>query len=291
MFVRHELSVAASGGAPLADLRLFRHKSFRYGNITVLIVMLGEFGVIFTLPLFCQVVLGFGTLTTGWVFASLSAGALVAGGTVPRLAKRFPLRTMIIGGMILEGGAAMTLALTLSADMGFWNLAPVLFVYGLGIGTASAQLTGAILADVPASESGQGSAIQSTSRQLGSVLGTAVLGSILAATISAQVSNALADVPNLPDRTINPLADAVAQSGGTAVIAVRDQKAAGAFAGRPEEPFVQPVIDASVEGYTQAVRITLGTGAAIILLGALSATRLPNRREDETDATEVAARA
>jgi hypothetical protein len=72
---------------------------------------------------------------------------------------------------------------------------------------------------------------------------------------------------------------------------VRDQKAAGAFAGRPEEPFVQPVIDASVEGYTQAVRITLGTGAAIILLGALSATRLPNRRDDETDATEVAARA
>jgi tellurite resistance protein TehA-like permease len=92
---------AHAGRAPLADLRLFRHPSFRYGNITALIVMLGEFGVIFTLPLFCQVVLGFGTLTTGWVFASLSAGALVAGATVPRLARRFEVRKMIIGGMIL----------------------------------------------------------------------------------------------------------------------------------------------------------------------------------------------
>jgi EmrB/QacA subfamily drug resistance transporter len=283
MFVRHELATAHAGRAPLADLRLFRYPSFRYGNITVLIVMLGEFGVIFTLPLFCQVVLGFGTLTTGWVFASLSLGALVAGGTVPRLARRFEVRTLIIGGMILEGGAAMTLALTLSPSMGFWSLAPVLFFYGLGIGTASAQLTGAILGDVPPAESGQGSAIQSTSRQLGSVLGTAVLGSILAATISSQVSQALADVPDLPDRTINPLAEAVADSGGTAVIAVRDEAAAGAFAGDPREPFVQPVIDASVAGYTQAVKITLGTGSVIILLGALSATRLPRRREEESE--------
>jgi hypothetical protein len=165
----------------------------------------------------------------------------------------------------------------------------VLFFYGLGIGTASAQLTGAILGDVPPAESGQGSAIQSTSRQLGSVLGTAVLGSILAATITSQVSQALADVPALPDRTINPLAEAVADSGGTAVIAVRDQAAAGAFAGDPREPFVQPVIDASVAGYTDAVKVTLGAGAVIILLGAWSSTRLPRRREDEADCAPQAA--
>jgi hypothetical protein len=47
--------------------------------------------------------------------------------------------------------------------------------------------------------------------------------------------------------------------------------------------FVQPVIDASVKGYAHAVKITLGTGSVIILLGALSATRLPRRREDEDD--------
>ena len=91
MFVRHELALSARGGEPLADLRLFRYPSFRYGNITVVVVMLGEFGVIFTLPLFLQVVLDFDTLTVGWTFVGLAVGALVAGGVVPQLAKRIPV--------------------------------------------------------------------------------------------------------------------------------------------------------------------------------------------------------
>lgn len=274
MFVRHELALAASGGEPLADLRLFRYPSFRYGNVTVLIVMLGEFGVIFTLPLFLSVVLGFDTLTVGWTFVGLATGALVAGGVVPQLARRMPVSRLIVAGMVVEGTAAIVLALTLSTGSSLATLVPVLFFYGLGVGTASAQLTGAILSDVSPAESGQGSAIQSTARQLGSVLGTAVLGSILFAATVTQVGNALSDVPGLPEERINPIAEAIAQSGGTAVITVRDQAASGAFEGTPQEPFTEPVIDASVTGYTQATRITMGVGGGIILLGALSATRL-----------------
>ena len=56
----------------------------------------------------------------------------------------------------------------------FW-----LVVYGVGVGYASAQLTGLILADVPSRQSGQASGTQSTARQIGSALGTAVLGTIL----------------------------------------------------------------------------------------------------------------
>lgn len=58
------------------------------------------------------------------------------------------------------------------------------------------------------------------------------------------------------------------------MITVRDQAASGAFEGTPQEPFTEPVIDATVTGYTQATRITMAAGDAIILLGALSATRL-----------------
>ena len=275
MFVRHELALSARGGEPLADLRLFRYPSFRYGNITVLVVMLGEFGVIFTLPLFLQVVLDFDTLTVGWTFVGLAVGALVAGGVVPQLAKRIPVSRLIVAGMVVEGGAAIVLAVTLSTTSTLATLLPILFFYGLGVGTASAQLTSAILSDVSAAESGQGSAIQSTSRQLGSVLGTAVLGSILFATTVTQVTNALEDVPDLPEERVNPIAEAIAQSGGTAVITLRDEVAAGSFEGSPKEPFTQPVIEASEAGYTQATRITMGAGGVIILLGALSATRLP----------------
>ena len=52
------------------------------------------------------------------------------------------------------------------AQMGPGWLAAALFVYGVGVGPASAQVTSVVLADVPVSESGAGSAIQSTSLRL-----------------------------------------------------------------------------------------------------------------------------
>ena len=67
-------------------------------------------------------------------------------------------------------------ALLVSPGIPAWHLIPALFVYGLGVGFATAQLTGVILADVPVAASGQASGIQSTSRQIGSALGVAILG-------------------------------------------------------------------------------------------------------------------
>ena len=58
-------------------------------------------------------------------------------------------------------------------------VAPFLLVYGIGIGLATAQLTGVIMIDVPMEQNGQASGSQSTVRQVGSALGIAVLGSML----------------------------------------------------------------------------------------------------------------
>ena len=61
---------------------------------------------------------------------------------------------------------------------GWWPIAPCLFIYGLGIGLATAQLTGVIMVDVPMNQIGQASGSQSTVRQIGSALGIAVLGTV-----------------------------------------------------------------------------------------------------------------
>ena len=274
-FVRHELRRAAQGRAPLADMRLFRFTSFRRGSSVLLIATMGQAGLFFTLPLFCQIALGFDTLDTGWAFASLAVGSVVSAALAPKLAPRFGLRALIIGGMALAGVTLLALALFLDPSMGFAGMLPWLFGYGLGIGMATAQLTSVILSEIPTRESGQGSALQSTARQLGSSLGTAVLGTILAVVLTSQVTAALSGVEGLPEQAVNPLADVVAESGGTVILTIRDAQAAEAFTGTPQEPFVQPVIDASIAGYTDATRITLAVGALIILVGAGAALRLP----------------
>ena len=65
-------------------------RSFRYGVIAALIVALGEFGLLFTLPLLLQNALGYSALGTGWLIVSLAVGMfLVSGATTPELTARW----------------------------------------------------------------------------------------------------------------------------------------------------------------------------------------------------------
>ena len=79
----------------------------------------------------------------------------------------------------------------------------------MGVGLATAQLTGVVLADVPVERSGQASGMASTMRQLGSALGIAVLGTTLFSSFGSAlntlpmkdgiVKSAGAIIPQLPD--------------------------------------------------------------------------------------------
>ncbi|RKR76494.1 MFS transporter [Frondihabitans australicus] len=158
---------------------LFRIPSFRNGNVAALIVALGEFGIILSLPLWMQEVLGYSALQTGFVLLALAVGSFVASGFAGATSGRFsPVRVVRVGIVAEIVGVAGT-GLVISATTEWWQIVPFLFVYGFGVGLATAQLTGVVLADVPQEQSGRASGTQSTSRQLGSALGIAVLGTIL----------------------------------------------------------------------------------------------------------------
>jgi predicted MFS family arabinose efflux permease len=167
------------GRSVLVDFTLFSIGSFRYGNVAALIVSLGEFGLIFVIPLFLQSVLGYTAFETGVVLLALAGGAFVAGPSAAQLAQRIGPRLVVQAGMALEAVGILLLGLTLSPTTTGWALAPYLFLYGLGIGLATAQLTSVILVEVPSRQSGEASGIQSTSRQIGSALGVAILGTTL----------------------------------------------------------------------------------------------------------------
>lgn len=74
-------------------------------------------------------------------------------------------------------------SLLLRADSTWGTVTPFLFVHGIGVGFATAQLTGVVLIDVPLEWSGQASGTQITSRQVGAAFGIAVLGTVLCLTL------------------------------------------------------------------------------------------------------------
>ena len=152
------------GKTTLLAFSLFRIASFRNGNIAALIVSLGEFGIILSLPLWLQNVLGYTALQTGFVLLALAIGSFVASGFAGAFGNRVSPVTIVRVGLAAEIVGVAGLGLVISASASWLQIVPFLFVYGFGVGLATAQLTGVVLKDVPIEQSGQGSGTSSTAR-------------------------------------------------------------------------------------------------------------------------------
>ena len=261
-FVVTQRARARDGRVALVDLGLLDVRSFRYGAIAALIVALGEFGLLFTLPLLLQNALGYSALGTGWLIVSLAVGTFLVSGATPQLTARWGGRTVVRVGLGTEAVAVAGLAITLSADISGWLIAAWLFLYGIGVGMATAQLTSVILADIPVNESGQASGLQSTFRQLGSALGVAILGSLLIGTLGRSTEAQLTEA-GMPEQAATQATEVVTSSAG-AVIPTLQANPTTAAAG-----------DAAATAMINASKVTTGVAAAIIALGLAATWALP----------------
>lgn len=180
VFVWRESRRAAGNLFALLDVSLFRIGTFAWGNLTAGLVGVGEFALVFILPLHLTTSLALDVLGAGVVLAAMAGGAFVAGAMARHLAARFGSPNVVVLGLALELIGLVGTALMVSTSQPAWLVAVVLLPYGLGLGLASAQLTSVVLNDVPISQSGSGSAVQSTVRQVGSAVGSAVGGTALA---------------------------------------------------------------------------------------------------------------
>jgi EmrB/QacA subfamily drug resistance transporter len=261
-FAAVELRRNAAGRVVLLDLRLFRIPSFRNGNIAAAIVSLGEFGLLFALPLWFENVRGYSAFRTGIALLPLAIGSFAASGFGAQLARqRGPLFVVRLG-IVLEIAGVAGIGLVVGPATAWWATVPVLFVYGLGVGLATAQLTGVVLADVPVANSGQASGTQSTSRQVGSAFGIAILGTVLFTALGAQLSQRLSGLPGMTAGDRSALVAAVRQSAG----AVISQLAAS--------PRTAAAAAAAKEAFSQATRLTAVTAAIFLTLGLLASFSL-----------------
>jgi EmrB/QacA subfamily drug resistance transporter len=257
-----EKSRLRAGKIVIIDLRLFRIRSFGAGNIVALVVSLGEFGLLFTIPLFLQSVRGYSAMETGVILVALAAGAFVASGAGAGLSQRLgPVRVLQIG-MALEVIGIVGIGVSISTTVTGWGLAPWLFIYGAGVGFATAQLTGVILAEIPVSESGSASAVQSTSRQVGAAIGTAILGTTLLIGLGSYTTTQLTD-RGVPAATAAQMADAMQASAGQAVPAMASM------------PDGQVMVEGASEGFVDATKTVSWVAALFVFLGLLASFLLP----------------
>lgn len=261
-FVLWEKRRARVGRSAILDLMLFRVRTFSWGNAVAATVAIGEFGLLLVLPLYLINILGLGTLNAGFVLAAMALGAFFSGASARHLAARMGPPTVVIIGLALETAGLLALGLVITSSTSIWLIAALLVVYGLGLGLASAQLTGTVLADIPTAVSGQGSATQSTVRQLGAALGSAVMGSVLAHYAVSRATGLLAAAPGVPANQVDALAGQLRDSAGGVVPQLVQAGTHGPLGGAGPA-----AVDALSSGFAQAVSASVLTAAVFLFIG------------------------
>ncbi len=269
LLVTWERHQSALGKASLLDLSLFRIRRYGFGNVVALVVSLGEFGVLFVLPLWIQAVHGLNPLETGAILAFLAVGAIVSGGLARKASSLMGPTRVVRLGMILEVVGILGISFTLGVDRNPWWLVIALVLYGLGVGFASAQLTNVVLADVPPLKSGQASAVTSTFRQIGTALGTAVIGAVLFTGLGTILSDTLAEEAGISDGDREKIVNEVQSTAGQAI------------RGLEEIPGLNVVVKDAKESYTEAARDAAWVAGGMVFVGLLVSFGLPRDRKED----------
>ncbi|MFF3494417.1 DHA2 family efflux MFS transporter permease subunit [Streptomyces sp. NPDC002795] len=277
LFVRRQSKLARGSDASLAlmDVRLFSIASFRGGNIATLIIGVGEFGIVAVLPLWLQFTLGYSALQAGLALVPVAIGSFVASGaSFGMAAKVSPLIQLRIG-LALEVVGLAGVALVAAPDTSWWAVSAMLFLYGIGVGFATAQVTNVVLADVPDDSSGQGSGIQSAFRQLGSALGIAALTTVFFTTLSSKLHDSLAS-SGLTGAAADKFSQAVTDSAGAAI---------GPLSGNPH---TAPVADAARSAMSDGITVSGYIAAGFVVLGLIASLLIPAMPPQAQTGTEDA---
>jgi EmrB/QacA subfamily drug resistance transporter len=167
---------------PLVAPRLFRVRAVSVSTIIVLLNFFALFGVLFFVFLYLQSVHGFSPVEAGLRVVPLTVTFAIAGPLGARFVERFGAWLPITVGLLASSMAIFSLV-TLQVDSSYIHLWPPFVLLGLGIGLVVTSATDAIVGGIPEDDAGVAGGIETTSVQLGGVLGTAVRGSILAASV------------------------------------------------------------------------------------------------------------
>jgi EmrB/QacA subfamily drug resistance transporter len=196
LFVWYERRFARRGGRALVRMELFACKSFAFGVPIAALFMASYAGYLFTLALYLQVGLGFSPLQSGMTYTPTAIGFFITSLAAPRLIPLLGRQVLTLGYIVGAFGlaATATTAYAAGARLHGFELAPSLFITGLGNGLGLSPLVGTVIAGLAPQEAGAGAGVVTTTLQVGNALGVAIIGLIFFALVgAAQPGAAYAD--------------------------------------------------------------------------------------------------
>ncbi len=278
---------ARLGQDQLLDPTLLRVRQLRAGLSSLLGQQLVLMGTFFIIPVYLQVVLGFDAFETGKRLLPLSAAMLVFALLGPRMAARRSPRTVAQLGLVAASIGAIVMLATLDVTLNDTGFKIALAVIGAGGGLLASQLGNVIMSSVSPAKSSEGGGLQGTAQNLGSSLGTAIIGAVLLASLATGFSQRIANNPDVPAAAREQIASNAQQ--GIDIVPVKDVEAAAVEGGLTTEE-AQAVAADYGDAQLEALRLALGAVAAAALLSLWFTRGLPTASlaEGESGRTEPA---
>lgn len=199
-FVVNELRVER----PLLPLSLFRSVSLSAATGLIVLGFFGMFGTIFFITLYLQQVHGLGPVDAGVRLLPMTAVFIVASPLAGALTSRFGPRLPLVLGMLFTAAAMFGLS-RVGADAPYVQLWPWFVLVGLAFGFVMVPGTEAIVGNAPKHLAGVAGGLQQTAAQIGGVLGTSVLGTLLSTRVGDVLVGRLTEA-GVPDAAAGQLA-------------------------------------------------------------------------------------
>ena len=259
--------------APMLPLHFFRQRDFTAAVLVIGIMFFAGVATFFFLTQFFQIVQGRSPLEAGLLILPNAGVIVFASAIAPRVARQIGLRwTVVISLLVMS--LAMVGFTQVAADWSAGVEIGMILVLGFGFGLGMPALTDSIMASVPVEDAGIGSAVNDVSRELGSALGVAILGSIINGLYRSNVEEGL--LAAVPQETIEIAQEGIGVLAATAASLPAD--------------VVAITIPAANEAFIDAMNTGFWVSAGVMLAGAILAmVFLPRRaRTQQVERVKVA---
>ncbi|WP_369252074.1 MFS transporter [Streptomyces sp. R41] len=274
LFVHWERRREARGAEPLVHLPLLHKPALRSGLMSLLSQNLILLGLFFTIPLYLQVVQGFDAFQTGLRLLPVSVTMLAASMIAARLGRVAGPRRVVRLALATLAAAIVWLLATIDPVIDDAQFAGAMALLGVGMGLLASQLGNVVQSSVGEEERSEVGGLQFTAQNLGSALGTALIGSILIGALAHAFTTQVEDHPRLSEETRQQTG--VALEAGITFVPTEQVRSAAEQAGLPPseaDALTDSYASAQLDGLKAAI---LATGG-ITLAGFLVTPHLPTR--------------
>ncbi len=252
---------------PLLDPRLFRLPGFGTGALSLTVQFFAAFGFFFIVLQYLQFVAGLSPLEAALSMLPMPLVLIPLARRAPGIAERVGINRTGALGLALIAAGLIVLSF-MGVELSYWHFAAGLVLFAAGMALAGTPATTAIVSSLPAAKQGVASAVNDVSREFGSALGIALLGSVLNESYRSGLGDA---VSGLPDGV------AVRAEESISFVDKAPLEQLGAAGARLAAEAQQAFVDATGSALLVAAGILLAAAAYVLL-------RAPRRAEEPVSA-------